>query len=184
MKTNIATTFYADYSGTVNRLLDAIDTFKRLNKSYTAVALGDLITNGSDFGVSAVANEELLPFFTDLKEITTTVIASMNEHVNLDKYYATLGLSSVIEDAYEFDDGNTGADLKSCLSSMEALETELTSAFHYTNLCRMEYTAKKYAATWDAGITGTQVKAVITSLGAIDTFLTAGFHYTNLNKLI
>jgi hypothetical protein len=54
MKTNIATTFYADYSGTVNRLLDAIDTFKRLNKSYTAVALGDLITDGTDFGESAV----------------------------------------------------------------------------------------------------------------------------------
>lgn len=184
MKTNIATTFYTDYSGTVTRLLGAIDSFKKLNKSYTAVALSGLIADGTDFGASVVSNEELLPFFADLKDITTTVIASMNEHVNLDKYYATLGLSSVIGDAYAFTDGNTGADLKACLSSLEALETELTSAFHYTNLCRMEYTAKKYAATWDAGITGAQVKAVITSLAAIDTFLTAGFHYTNLNKLI
>jgi hypothetical protein len=184
MKTGIAATFYADYSATVNRLLAAIDSFKKLDKSYTAVALSGLITDGSDFGVSAVANEELLPFFTDLKTITTTVITSMNEHVQLDKYYATLGLSGVIADAYEFGDGNTGADLKSCLSSMEALETELVASFHYTNLCRMEYTASKHAATWDAGITGAQVKSVITSLGAIDTFLTAGFHYTNLNKLV
>lgn len=184
MKTGIANTFYADYSGTVTRLLGAIDSFKKLDKSYTAVALSGLITDGSDFGVSAVANEELLPFFADLKAITTTVINSMNEHVQLDKYYATLGLSSVIADVYAFSDGNTGADLKGCLSSLEALEAELVASFHYTNLCRMEYTAGKYAATWDAGITGAQVKAVITSLGAIDTFLTAGFHYTNLNKLI
>jgi hypothetical protein len=184
MKTTVTEVFYTNYSSAVNKLLSNIEGFKRTIKSYTAVALGDLITDGSDFGVSVGSHEELFPFFTDLKTYTTNILESINDHVQLKVQYDALGLSTVITDGHVFDDGNLGSDLKACLTSMAALDAELTSAFHYTNLCRMEYTAKRVSAVWTAGITGAQVKSVVTSLSAIDTFLTSGFHYTNLCKML
>jgi len=184
MKTTVIETFYTAYSVAVNKLLENIENFKNANKSYTAVALGDLITDGSDFGVSVSAHEELFPFFTDVKTITTNILEAINDHIQLKVQYDALGLSTAITDGHVFDDGNLGSDLKACLVSMAALDAVLTSAFHYTNLCRMEYTAKRASASWTAGITGAQMKSVMTSLSAIDTFLTSGFHYTNLCKML
>lgn len=184
MKTNVVESFYSQYSAAVNKLLSNIEGFKKTNKSYTAVALGDLITDGTDFGASVGAHEELFPFFTDIKTYTTNILESINDHIQLKVQYDALGLGTEIADGHVFTDGNLGSDLKSCITSMVALDAELTSAFHYTNLCRMEYTAKRVSAVWTAGITGAQVKSVITSLSAIDTFLTSGFHYTNLCKML
>lgn len=184
MKTNTVSDFYSQYCSIVSSLIERINSFKRLKKSYDAVGLGSLITDGSDFGVSAQAHEELMPFFTELKGITTGFISDMNEHVASKVYYDSLDLGSSIGNDYEFGDGNEGSDLKAAITSMASLESDLIANYHYTNLCRMEYTAKRVGLSWTAGITGSQVESVVTSLAAVDTFLTSGFHYSNLNKLV
>jgi hypothetical protein len=184
MKTNTVSNFYADYCTVVQNFVTNIYKFRKFDKSYEAVQLADIITDGVDFGVSAGSHALLLPWFSDFKAIATGVLNALAEHRDLLSYYTSLGLSTSISDNEAFSDGILGSELKSALSSMSALETYLTAGFHYTNLCPIEYTASKNSADWIAGITGAQLKSVIFSLLQADTFLINGFHYSNLDKLI
>jgi len=184
MKTNTVSNFYADYCTTVQNFVTNINKFRKFDKSYEAVALASIIADGTDFGVSAGTHALLLPWFSDFKSIATGVLNALASHRDLLSYYTALGLSTEISDSEAFSDGILGSELKSAISSMSALEAHLTSGFHYTNLCPIEYTASKVSADWNAGITGAQLKSVIFSLLEADTFLISGFHYSNLDKLI
>lgn len=184
MKTNTVSTLYLEYCSVVKKFVCNVYKFRKLYKSYEAVDLSSIITDGVDFGVSAGDHALLLPWFSDFKNIATGVLDALAEHRNLLSYYTALGLSNVIVDNELFTDGNSGSDLKSAISSMSSLDSYLTEGHHYTNLCPIEYTASKCSAVWVAGITGSQLKNVIFSLTQADSYLLTGFHYTNLDKLV
>ena len=184
MKTTTTTTFYTALVATVKKLYDNLDAYARLNRSYSATAAGDLIADGTDFGISAAAHPRLLPLFDEVKAITVAVVEAMDETAEATRYYNALALGTEIEDTDPMGDGNTGADLKGAMTSLGAADTFLTAGFHYTNLCQLQHTAKRASATWEAGITGAQLKSALTSLGALVTYLDGNWHWTNLDKLV
>lgn len=184
MKTTVIATFYSNYSTLNRRLCQALDLFKRVKKYYDAVALGDIITDAEDYGISALEEPKLIPFFDDLKSCTSELLDSIRLHVEQKGIYDALGLGDLIGNADNMGDGVTGAELKGAITSIGALDAELTSAYHYTNLYKIKYTAKRQSADWEPGITGAGVKSIINSMAAADTFLTSGWHYTNLDKLL
>ena len=184
MKTNTVQVFYADVTKVVDSFYAAFDVYLNIKRSYDAVKLNQLIENGTDFGVSAGTYPRLIPFFDDLKHVTTTLVASLNEVASLKRYYDALMLSTLITDGADLGDGTTGLELKTAVTSLVAADIFLVTNTHYDNLCQMYHTAKRQSATWLVGVTGKNVKDVIGSIAALDAFLLANSHWTNIDKLI
>lgn len=189
MKTNTIAKFYYDYCIIVKKLIDGIGEFRKLDKSYAAVDLGSLITDGTDFGESAAAHGKLYEFFTDLKNLVNNqVLEAMYAHLHIVTYYTALDLATLIGDTDVMGDGNTGLDLKNAIAAMADLNTFLATG-HYTNLCRMEYVTEKLLTpmgqtVWESGITGSQIKSVISTLEALDSHLITELDYSKLYQLI
>ena len=182
MKTTTISEFFTAYRATVQRLMAGVERFQRLNVSYVAVDLGTSIADGTDFGASAGTTPLLIPWFAELKATTKEVLGATYTHRALLQQYTALDLGTLIGDAVDLGGGVTGAELKAALTSMTDLDALLGTG-HYTNLCRMEYTAPKQADEWVVGITGAQVKAVITSLAAIVADFTTDYDWGNLYRI-
>ena len=184
MKTNVVSTFYSDYSTLNRNLCNSIDGAKRLAKYKDATDLWDIIQDATDFGISAIEEPKLLPFFDDLKAYTSDFLNSLNEHIEQKGIYDAIGLSSIIGDTDHMGDGVTGAELKAAITSITALDAYLTSSYNYAGLFKILYTAKRMSSTWEPGILGSEFKLVLFGMTNADTFLRTGLHYTNLDKLL
>lgn len=74
-------------------------------------------------------------FCSNLKNCTETFISAMDYFRNLKVYYdSALQADNSIADGDDLGNGITGANIKAIVTSLSAVETFLTSNYHYTNL--------------------------------------------------